>query len=871
MVKTFNLSEPAWDEMRELLRTYHGIELPTLELAEKDSIKLSGIEVDWVHECQKGCVSYAKKEYQESETCPRCGRPRFRPPTTIHRSKRKLGSKTIEPTKRQPYSSFPTIPIKGLLNDLLAHPIHGPAMLKASEAGRTAAVEDSPIVSDINDAAMMRRLRGPDGYLAPYDVVFSTTSDGLDVYSTQEQSGKENAYFVAARVFQLPPEERFLHRNLHIFSISGPSKGKDRPSYSAHVINEVEDLEKGWWAWSYAAQSEVFVKATCPLQTADTVEQQDQFSSTGAKGAASCFLCPQQGVLVDKTYYSPLFTFDGHSRPDISTIANNLPRTETRTFESYEQSQEELEAAGKKSQRARNKVQRRTGYTDRTSYDVLQIFRLAYPWIIGLDEMHAFWIVFWGLELRVMVGREPSKAGGLVEEAILRMDASIIRSRRLHPGPHGPPPRSLSKKLGDFKAAENKRMVLQYLIPALYEVSTFPTHLTTYLDLTRLSFMTTARFFDIHAPPDPNQRLYDFDDETGRFVLAVASMRVATEVGLASREILNVNRDPVFAPLCIPTIARMLHLSEVISEWGDLTSTAQWQLEGTGGDVRERVRSRLHPVKNMQTITVKLAVVHRVALRYDFPDRIRNPTRPLDEASHPSIPNTALLSRTSKKSRKVPTEEDRALLELWAEQEGLEDIGQVELWQRCRLANGEVVASSLWEKGRCLGRAGERVEVEVGSHEAVEEEKDAKSSSSRFCKVCTSLCFDRDFKDNLTSLSSLSFSPQISMPDRTRRVAEVVKYAQVWVPNQTYPRLLAIVNVLPASVDFSNTFEWIPDSDERMRAVVGVEELRLLVGLTEGVVREDCVSGRPAGERFWWVTGEGVPQATPRVRVPRWE
>ncbi|KAL7410084.1 hypothetical protein BDY24DRAFT_401344 [Mrakia frigida] len=243
----------------------------------------------------------------------------------------------------------------------------------------------------------------------------------------------------------------------------------------------------------------------------------------------------------------------------------------------------------------------------------------------------------------------------------------------------------------------------------------------------------------------------------------------------------------------------------------------------------------------MQTITVKLAVVHRVALRYDFPDRIRNPTRPLDEASHPSIPNTALLSRTSKKSRKVPTEEDRALLELWAEQEGLEDIGQVELWQRCRLANGEVVASSLWEKGRCLGRAGERVEVEVGSHEAVEEEKDAKSSSSRFCKI--------------------------SMPDRTRRVAEVVKYAQVWVPNQTYPRLLAIVNVLPASVDFSNTFEWIPDSDERMRAVVGVEELRLLVGLTEGVVREDCVSGRPAGERFWWVTGEGVPQATPRVRV----
>ncbi|KAK4698493.1 hypothetical protein P7C70_g7784, partial [Phenoliferia sp. Uapishka_3] len=683
----------AFDHLRRIF-THVGIdhEIESLAKLEGWATKKSGINVVWTPQCPDRHVSFGG-EHSEDLECPYvdCRKAKFFPPGTS-RQPRKSGQPLTE-LDEQPRSQHAMLDAEPYIEALLAHPVYGVAMHANAKAARVAALTDSPIVSGIETGMLFRRLYGPGGCLSLFDVPISETSDGAVIYPHRNPTEQVYAHFAGSRVLTLPVSIGFRHKWIWMHHINGPDKARDEMSYMSPIITSLARLEKRKWRYSAAAKGLVFCRVVNPLNHADTVEQKSLGGTVGASGKAVSFVSDYKGIRNYESpgYVHPIFTLHHDPRPDIRLPTSPPPplvghdpliTINLRTWNSYTSILKDLVNARTKA--IRDNIQLESGITG------------------------------------------PSIFGEQCEWA--KMDEALMRSRHLKPSFHGPNVRSLAKFL-NYKCAERKSFFFFYFVPLFHGIYRARDDMELVVAAVRATRLHQATHIHRTAPFIPNFRTYSFDDD-GLMITPFANMKHANLDWITRRELHLVNRSPMFAALCTPSIVRSIHLPEMAVVWGGSMVTSQWGFEGSIGDSKRLIQSREHPVPNMMNNKTKAATSLLIEIKYDIPDLSMPVPNATLRLSHPSLPGTTLLHKKEAQARMDEAEEKDFRNWLGAHRVNLDRDALPTKWGRCELANGELLRSLWVESGLEI----ERVVVEDDEEEDGEDIKEGNGRARRFAK-----------------------------------------------------------------------------------------------------------------------------------------
>jgi len=94
----------------------------------------------------------------------------------------------------------------------------------------------------------------------------------------------------------------------------------------------------------------------------------------------------------------------------------------------------------------------------------------------------------------------------------------------------------------------------------------------------------------------------------------------------------------------------------------------------------------------------------------------------------------------------------------------------------------------------------------------------------------------------------------------------VLSFWLLHLSDETFPRHLALIDIFPiSSTPHDKSFKSFLEEEDRERKLVGVEELRMLVGLTE------MTRSREGEPKRFKLSMKASARATPKVSVHQWQ
>jgi hypothetical protein len=268
--------------------------IDSLKNTEKRVQFLSGFQPVRYHCCPSSCICYTGP-YETLKKCPKCNTDRYKADGTT------------------PQAVFEYLPIIPRLRAMLASTSYATKMQYRSKHEA-----DPTKLTDIFDGTHYRSLREtfitidaeelPTWFFSdPRDIALGLSSDGFGPFKHRTKT----AWPIILFNYNLPPEERFLKRNIiSIGVVPGPKKPCDFDSFLWPLVQELLQLEIGVSAFDAITKAVFLLRAYLIVVFGDIPAVSMIMRMKGHNAISPCRMCTIKGVRIPSsrvtTHYVPL-------------------------------------------------------------------------------------------------------------------------------------------------------------------------------------------------------------------------------------------------------------------------------------------------------------------------------------------------------------------------------------------------------------------------------------------------------------------------------------------------------------------------------------------------------------------------------------
>lgn len=393
-----------------------------------------------------------------------------------------------------------------------------------------------------------------------FDIFLGVSTDGFQAFKNKDY----DVWPIAAILLNLPPDQRFLIRNILPFSfIPGPKEPKNLESFLVPLFNEIQSvLDQGGVEMIFSDGVVRRVRIHLMWLSGDLPAIAKICRLSGHNGKSPCRFCTILGyyLAVSRHYYFPSKVIrEGETRATVLFDPSALP---TRTVEDIQDIWLQLRDA---SRTERAVISRDTGISDRCLFsDLPTIFPfLSFP----IDTMHLFYNI--SKEVLSLWTGDLQGRFRLSPESVKRIDEELVQFGWGVSGQIGSRPRPLSKHR-DWKSSEHKAFSLSYSLVVLDGYLPEP-YLTGWAQFVHLTELCTR----------PSISALDLDTISS----AALSFYHHYEKDYFMFKENRVN-------LCKSVFHLVLHLRDNIEECGPLVNTSQYWMERFIGWSEDRLNAR---------------------------------------------------------------------------------------------------------------------------------------------------------------------------------------------------------------------------------------------------------------------------------------
>ena len=300
MVRWFERSKISRDNyelLRRIVRTYLGVQLPSLRRKTERIEKMTGMGPRFIHCCINTCIAFTGTHAERTD-CPHCGEDRYVDD----------GNKARK--------TFVYIPLTNRLRLQYRNAVRAKALveyrrnlLERAQAAGQDELADFFHGHLYNDFHVKKLGLFQD----PHDIALHMSLDGVQLTNMRHHE-------VTPVIFMnlnLPPEERYLVKNILAgLVIPGPNKPQEIDTFLRPLVDELLDLDKGVDAWDGYSNTPFQLKAWVTMVTGDGPALAEAIGMKRPGNAVRpCRTCEIGATLGGNHYYVPHDNYNFENPP----------------------------------------------------------------------------------------------------------------------------------------------------------------------------------------------------------------------------------------------------------------------------------------------------------------------------------------------------------------------------------------------------------------------------------------------------------------------------------------------------------------------------------------------------------------------------